>query len=138
MRLSVTDNGSGIPPHDLPYVFDPFYTTRSPGEHAGLGLATIHGAINQVGGFVEIDSSRTSGTRVDVWIPCVDVNGVEPGRMSHRWSIPDLPKAGSGPRTVLVVDDEELLLELTARILRRAGWTVLTASSAEAAITARD
>lgn len=136
VRLSVTDNGPGIAPENIPYVFDPFFTTKASNEHAGLGLATIHGAVNQVDGFVEIDSSRSTGTRVDVWIPCSDAID---GQTTHRrrdaddWVAEAKPVA-AGTLTVLVVDDERLLLDLTARILRRAGWTVLTAESAEAAI----
>jgi signal transduction histidine kinase len=129
VRLSVTDNGSGIAPDALPLVFDPFYTTKASDEHAGLGLATIHGAIAQVDGFVEVDSSRTTGTRVDVWIPCAVGDSVTP-------TVPDASVRHRAPlpHAVLVVDDEQLMLDMTARILRRAGWTVLTASSAEAAL----
>ena len=136
VRLSVTDNGPGIAAEHLPHVFDPFFTSKAADEHAGLGLATIHGAISQVGGFVEIDNSRPSGTRVDVWIPCDDSSDVasapdgEPAGMWGRTATPDGPES----LTVLVVDDERPLLDLTARILRRAGWTVLTADSAEAAV----
>lgn len=137
VRLSVTDNGPGIAVENMPYVFDPFFTTRAFNEHAGLGLATIHGAVTQVGGFVEIDSSRSTGTRIDVWIPRIDASDTPAGLRSDDAgvSVAEAAQVAAGPQTVLVVDDEQLLLDLTARILRRAGWAVLTAESAEAAMT---
>jgi nitrogen-specific signal transduction histidine kinase len=133
VRLSVTDNGPGIAAEHVPLVFEPFFTTKAVDEHAGLGLATIHGAIAQVDGFVEIDSTRSTGTRVDVWIPWTSAQADQPTANADG-PTSDGATVSAAPRTVLVVDDEQLMLNMTARILQRAGWTVLTADSGEAAV----
>ena len=71
-RLSVVDDGPGIPPEVLPRIFDPFFTTKPVGKGTGLGLAVVHGLVSQVGGAIEVGSA--GGTRFDVLLPIVEIS----------------------------------------------------------------
>jgi signal transduction histidine kinase len=75
---SITDTGRGIPPEDLPRLFDPFFTTRPPGQGTGLGLAVCHGIITRHGGTIDLDSTLGQGTTVTVRLPLVQLRAEAP------------------------------------------------------------
>jgi signal transduction histidine kinase len=133
VSIRVEDTGRGMSPQVAERAFDPFYTTRPPGEGTGLGLATVHGIVSQLKGTVHLDTGEARGTRVEVRLPLVYADA--PG--------PDRPEAeperrGSGnyrmPASLLVVDDEPLVLRSTRMLLTRLGYVVSEASSPESAL----
>jgi CheY-like chemotaxis protein len=133
--VRISDNGIGMSPETLKRAFEPFFTTKPRGEGSGLGLATVYGIVLQSGGFTKIYSDEGVGTTITVLLP------VAPAVESETPSRPDAgTRVGppTGTETVLVVDDEEGLREVTKRILIRSGYSVLTAScGTEAVNTAR-
>ncbi len=127
LSLRVTDTGTGIPPEALPQIFEPFFTTKEAGRGTGLGLATVYGIVTQAGGTIHVESDAR-GTSFEVVLPRVrDVVSEAP---RHETLTP-LPRSSG---TVLLVEDEAALRGLIARILSTAGYTVLVAESAEAAL----
>jgi PAS domain S-box-containing protein len=131
VRLRVSDTGFGIPPEVAERVFEPFFTTKPKGEGTGLGLATVYGIITQAGGRAQIASSPGAGTAFTALLP---VTFDQPSRTEQVTPAPSRRKGGE---TILVVEDEEALRDVTARILTRNGYRVLTAASgAEAFKTA--
>jgi hypothetical protein len=132
--VRISDNGAGMSPEVVNRAFEPFFTTKPRGEGSGLGLATVYGIILQSGGFTKIYSDEGVGTTITVLLPVAKIQPEKKDR--DESSVRIGPPAGT--ETVLVVDDEEGLREVTKRILTRSGYTVLTASSGTEAInTAR-
>ena len=128
VRLRVSDSGTGMSPEVAARAFEPFFTTKPKGEGSGLGLATVYGIITQAGGDIEISSTVGVGTTVSALLPAVDeVEAlVEP-------SVP--PRRLTGSETILVVEDEPAMREVTRRILVRNGYKVLTAANGPQAIS---
>jgi two-component system cell cycle sensor histidine kinase/response regulator CckA len=131
--LTVTDTGTGMTPQDQARLFEPFFTTKEIGKGTGLGLATVHSIVTQNGGSVSVASEAGRGTTFKVYFP------------SSPWcksgvaeTVRQAPAAVSRPNgrahTVLVVDDAEELRELTGKILRLEGYTVLVAGSGDEAL----
>lgn len=121
----ITDDGSGIEPDVLPRIFEPFFTTKRGGKHRGLGLAFVYGIVTNHGGGVAVSSQPGSGTSVRVYLPA-DKKFVRDGTPSTT----DL----QGTETVLMVDDEDLLLTMGQAILSAYGYRVLTANSGKKAL----
>jgi PAS domain S-box-containing protein len=128
-QLSVSDTGTGMPPDVLERVFEPFFTTKSRGHGTGLGLATVYGITAAAGGTVSIYSEPGLGTTVRVYLPVADEAITPRPRPTPR------RPTGRG-ETILVVEDEAALLEVTARILRRAGYTVVESLGGDHALDA--
>ena len=125
--LTVTDNGLGMDKDTLEHIFEPFYTTKAVGEGTGLGLAMVHGIVKQHGGHIWCYSEPGHGTTFRIYFPAlVSDEEEEPTKSSP------LPRGGS--ETILLVDDEELIRELGARILTKAGYKVITASNGREAL----
>lgn len=124
--LKVEDKGVGIAPDVLSQVFEPFFTTK--GQGTGLGLATVHGIVSKCGGSIYAESHLGKGTVFGVLLPVVEApESAAPGEV--KLSVQALVG-----RKVLVVDDQVLLAELSARILRDLGCTCYVASSASNAV----
>ena len=123
--VEISDNGSGIEPDVLPRIFEPFFTTKRTGNHRGLGLAWVYGIITNHGGGVAVSSQPGAGTSVRVYIPA-DKKFVKDNGGDTR----DL----TGTQTVLMVDDEDLLLTLGQTILSAYGYKVMTANSGQKAL----
>jgi len=126
VRLRVADTGSGIPPEIVDRVFEPFFTTKPAGDGTGLGLATVHGIVAQIGGVVHIDSVAGAGTSFTIDFPATSLSP----------SAPDVPqlRPAAGGATVLVVEDGDELRDVTRRLLARAGYEVLTAANGYQAV----
>ena len=109
--------------------FEPFFTTKPSGEGSGLGLATVYGIALQSGGYSRIYSDEGIGTSISILFPVSEDDTMSDPADGHvRHELP------LGTETILVVDDEEALREVTGRMLTRSGYTVLTASSGAQAI----
>ncbi len=118
--ISITDTGEGIAPEHLPHIFEPFYTGRAGG--VGLGLATVHGIINQARGHIWVYSEPGKGTTFKIYLPRV-YEATEPLR-AHPAETPTQP--GSG--VVLIVEDNDEVRHTMREMLRALGCTVLEAS----------
>ncbi|MBN2552337.1 MAG: GAF domain-containing protein [Spirochaetales bacterium] len=137
IRVCIGDDGPGIPEEVQPRVFDPFFTTKSPGKGTGLGLSVCHGIIGEHGGQIWLESRPGEGTRFYVQIPLVSVG-------EHAVVDADTPgdqSEASGIGRILVVEDEEVVRSMVARVLGQAGYQVETSAdgwSALEKIAARD
>ena len=117
---TVSDTGSGIPPDVLEHVFEPFYTTKGPGEGTGLGLAQVYGIVQQHGGEIDVESKVGEGTRFRIYLPAAAVSG-----QAETPDPADLPR-GRG-ETILLVEDQPEVLEVTRSMLQSLNYRVLTA-----------
>ncbi len=127
LELNVTDTGCGIEKQMLDRIFEPYFTTREKTSGTGMGLAVVHGIVNHQGGHIEVESELGKGSSFRVFFPIVkDVNmsetAVFSGELQH------------GDGTILLVDDEEQVVQVTGEILENFGYTVVGKTSAAAAI----
>jgi PAS domain S-box-containing protein len=130
VRLSVSDTGHGMSPETLARVFEPFFTTKSSGKGTGLGLSVIYGFAKQSGGEVTIYSEVGRGTTVNLYLPRADsVEARRPGE--GQAEIENVSGAGE---TILIVEDQAPVREVTMRRIEQLGYRVLEAESAVAAI----
>jgi signal transduction histidine kinase/ActR/RegA family two-component response regulator len=126
-RIRIVDTGVGMDEATLANVFEPFFTTKR-GKGTGLGLATVYGIVRQAGGAVTVKSRPGQGTTFELLFPR---GGPLDSDAPAAGSVP--AKSASGEDTVLVVDDEPRILEISARTLRARGYTVLAANGPEEA-----
>lgn len=123
IMLTVGDSGSGMSDDTLAHIFEPFFSTKAVGYGTGLGLATVYGIVRQHEGTVDVQSSPGAGTTFRIYLP-VAVSGAE-GEQNA-----DLP-AGSAPSrrsaTILLVEDNEMVMDMTRELLESYGYTVLPA-----------
>jgi two-component system cell cycle sensor histidine kinase/response regulator CckA len=127
--LSVIDDGTGIPPGIQERVFDPFFTTKEKGKGTGLGLSTVLSIVRGHGGVVTFKNGETRGTRFDVYLPALPAGE----KADTDEPVPAIP-LGSG-ETVLVVDDDFSILQITRQILESYEYRVLCANNGVAALT---
>ncbi len=121
----ITDTGCGIEAEVLPRIFEPFFSTKKANGHRGLGLAWVYGIVTNHGGGVAVSSSPGIGTSVRVYLPALRKVVQDAGAT---------PDDLRGTQTILVVDDEEMLLTMAQTILSGYGYRVLTALSGQAAV----
>lgn len=125
--LSVSDDGMGMDEQTARHIFEPFYTTKVAGKGTGLGLATVKGIVDQNGGYIDLESAPGRGTVFRILLPRTEAVARPQG--AHE-ELP--PVAGGG--TVLLVEDDDRLRELTGAILAKLGFTVLSAATPLAAL----
>ncbi|MEM9456936.1 MAG: PAS domain S-box protein [Myxococcota bacterium] len=125
--VSVTDTGTGISPEVRERIFEPFYTTKAPGEGTGLGLAVVYGIVEQHGGLVHVYSELGQGTAFKIYLPVTL-------RPASKVGTKLGPRAQGGAETVLVAEDEELVRRVVVHVLKRAGYRVLSADSGTRAL----
>ena len=125
MMLAVSDTGIGMSAETQAHVFEPFFTTKEQGKGTGLGLAMVYGTVKQSGGYIWVLSEPGQGTTFRIYLPRVD-EVKESIPVSHT---PEHLVAGT--ETILLVEDEEGVRVLAARILQRAGYQVLESTTAE-------
>jgi signal transduction histidine kinase/ActR/RegA family two-component response regulator len=131
VRISVTDTGEGMDETTLSKATDPFFTTKGPGKGTGLGLSMVHGLAAQSGGLLRIDSKPSLGTTVELWLPRAETTAISVARL------PDRPVAAAElkPCTVLVVDDDLLVLTGTGALVDDLGHRAIEAHSAAEALS---
>lgn len=129
--ISITDNGIGIEKERLSRIFEPFFTTKAPGKGTGLGLSVVFGIVKSHKGFVTVESEVGKGTTFYVYFP---VHNVMPAAetVEERQEQSAVPKGKN--ETVLIVEDEELLVELIRSMLEANGYSVLSAANGEEGI----
>lgn len=130
VMLAVTDTGVGMTPEILTRAFDPFFTTKDVGKGTGLGLSQVFGFVKQSGGHVKIYSEPGSGTTAKIYLPRSLAAGVEENRRTPAEALP----LGSAKEVVLVVEDDDRVRVVSVANLRELGYSVLHASSGEAAL----
>jgi signal transduction histidine kinase/FixJ family two-component response regulator len=123
VMLAVTDTGMGMNEEIRKHMFEPFFTTKGVGNGTGLGLATCHGIIKQSGGHIGVYSELSRGTTFKLYLPQAEQQTKIP---IQRLDSSDLPR---GTETILLVEDEPALREMAATLLRRLGYTALTAAN---------
>jgi PAS domain S-box-containing protein len=130
--MAVTDTGCGMDQEVLLRVFEPFFTTKESGKGTGLGLATVYGIVKQSGGNITVYSEVGHGTTFKVYLPLSEEAASKREIDSQESAVP------GGTETILLVEDEDSLREVTREYLQNKGYTVLVASEPSAAIEAAD
>jgi PAS domain S-box-containing protein len=130
VRLVVSDDGIGMDEHVRAHLFEPFFTTKPQGRGTGLGLPAVYGIVTQNHGRITVDSLPGRGTTIAIELPCTE-------RAAEHVEEVAVDGAG-GSETILLVEDEPLVREITARALRKAGYRVLAASGSVEALAATD
>ena len=132
IRMKVSDTGDGIRPDTIPYIFDPFYSTKARGKGTGLGLAQVYGIIKQHQGFIDVSSQLGQGTAFTIYLPALLASDVKrpPSRIETNIR-------GHG-ETILVVEDDPSAREAMSDILEMLNYQVLTATNGKEALTLFD
>ena len=134
VRLSIIDEGQGMPRETLRRIFEPFFTTKGVGKGTGLGLAQVYGFTRASGGDVRVDSEPGRGTTVSLYLP-------RTAKTPAPASLPDQPKPSQRDERhgrVLLVEDEDSVATLVAEMLHELGYDVLRAASAASALRMLD
>ena len=126
VQLTITDSGTGIDNQTLERIFDPFFTTKGMGRGTGLGLASVYGIIKSHDGYIDVTSEKGHGTTFTIFLPASE-NDVE-------GTADTAAKLIKGSGTLLVVDDEELVLKVGVNMLEKLGYTVLGAKNGTEAV----
>ena len=124
--LAISDTGVGMTPEVQQHLFEPFFTTKEIGKGTGLGLATVYGIIKQSGGDIRVQSAPGQGTTFSIFLPRVMEEAA--GSAMDRGALP------RGQEMILVVEDQEEVRQLTARVLQSLGYTVLEATDGKEAL----
>jgi CheY-like chemotaxis protein len=124
--LSVSDTGHGMSPEVREHIFEPFFTTKRVGEGTGLGLSTVYGIVTQNNGFITVDSAKGRGTVFEIYLPR------HMGEVALEAKKEEARLAGTG--TILLVEDEEMLLWMTTKLLEEIGYKVIQAGHPKDAI----
>lgn len=119
--VSVTDTGCGMSEDVLAHLFEPFFTTKQVGKGTGLGLASVYGIVKQSGGHIHVSSQIGGGTMFRIYLPVVGEPKPEP-------ALPQPRQESSGHETVLLVEDEKAVRDMTRLILQHCGYRVLEAA----------
>ncbi len=127
--LAISDNGIGMEENVQKHIFEPFFTTKEPGKGTGLGLATVHGIIKQLGGYILVYSELQHGTTFKIYLPR------EEGWSMAENTEPNVSPQGQYSETILLVEDDVTVREVTGHVLRKFGYNVIEASSEEALLS---
>ncbi|MDO8736988.1 MAG: ATP-binding protein, partial [Thermoleophilia bacterium] len=122
VMLAVSDDGRGISEEHLDQIFEPFFTTKETGKGTGLGLATVYGIVKQNSGFINVYSEPGQGTTIKIYLPKTHGEEAHPNIMFEQ-------AVSGGDETVLIVEDDPEILNISRIVLEKAGYQVLSASS---------
>ena len=125
--LTVVDTGFGMSDATKARMFEPFFTTKEVGKGTGLGLSVVYGVVRQSGGHIQVESRPDEGTTITIYLPSVSESVQEAPELVRD----ALPR---GQETILLVEDDDAVRSLAARILRDQGYTVLAEPSAAGAL----
>ena len=127
VKINVSDNGSGMDKETVSHIFEPFFTTKGINEGTGLGLATVYGIVKQNNGFINVYSEQGQGTTFSIYLP-------RHVGMTNQEQLDSVEPALCGNETILLVEDELMILQMTRAMLQRLGYTVLAAGTPSEAI----
>ena len=127
VMLSVSDTGGGMDKDTQAHIFEPFFTTKAPGQGTGLGLSTVYGIVKQSEGYIWVYSEPGKGARFKIYIPRVDA-------LAEPTSTAAESEILGGSETILLVEDDDAMRELTRSCLEGSGYAVLDAANGEAAV----
>ncbi|MDJ0723289.1 MAG: response regulator [Desulfobacterales bacterium] len=125
-HIAITDTGTGMDEDICPRIFDPFFTTKDKGRGTGLGLASAYGIVKNHGGTITVDSELGHGTTFNIFLPLSD-------KKAYR-EPPLEDKLLKGAETILLVDDEDMILNVGQAILKKLGYKVVAAKGGEQAL----
>jgi PAS domain S-box-containing protein len=128
VKIVVRDDGCGMGEDVRAHLFEPFFTTKGVGSGTGLGLATVYGIVKQNQGAIDVASEPGAGTTITIYLPRYVADAPQAGRPESA------APAERGKETILVVEDEPAILKLTARMLQKLGYAVVTATTPGEAI----
>jgi PAS domain S-box-containing protein len=128
VQLTVSDTGCGMDAETQKRIFEPFFTTKEQGKGTGLGLATVHGIVNQSGGHIYVYSELGSGSCFKIYLPRAD-QAAEPAK-----GRPADEHHTRGTETILLVEDEAMVRDLTLEVLKECGYTVIPAERPDEAL----
>ena len=126
VKISLTDTGIGMDEITRKRIFEPFFTTQEPGKGTGMGLSAAYGIIQNHGGTIDVYSEKGKQTTFHIYLPATEKQQIKEVQVAEL-----RPKE---EKTLLLVDDEEMILEVTRRLLEKLGYTVLAARSGKEAI----
>ena len=126
VKISVTDTGVGIDRETQKRIFEPFFTTKEMGRGTGLGLASVYGIVKSHGGYINVYSELDQGTTFTIYLPASGKEAIEDESITA-----DIVK---GTGTILLIDDEKMILAVGRELLEELGYTVLPALSGQEAI----
>jgi CheY-like chemotaxis protein len=129
VKLAVSDNGRGMDAEMLSQIFEPFFTTKEMGKGTGLGLATVYGAVKQNNGFIDVKSEPgDGGTTFKIYLPR------HAAKATPRIERQQEPTPTGGGETILLVEDEPAVLEITTVMLQEMGYAVIAVGTPGEAI----
>jgi len=126
VKITVTDTGIGMDENTRQRIFEPFFTTKEMGRGTGLGLATVYGIVKGHGGMINVYSEKGHGTTFNIYLPATTKNIIEEKTVERQIL--------NGNETVLLVDDEDIVIDVSRQILEMLGYKVLVAKSGQEAI----
>ena len=126
IKITIADTGVGMDEETQQRIFDPFFTTREKGRGTGLGLASVYGIVKNHKGFIDVASRQGQGTRFEVYFPAT----LKAAALQNK----STDKLSRAIETVLLVDDEEMIIDVGARMLTKLGYEVLTARNGAEAV----
>jgi len=129
LKLMVSDTGHGMDNVVMEKIFDPYFTTKSPGEGTGIGLAVVHGIVKSHGGHIKVDSKIGEGTAFHIYLPLIETGPSEPRAITAE-PVP------TGTERILFVDDQSDIVFMTQQILERLGYQVTSRTSSLEALEA--
>jgi two-component system cell cycle sensor histidine kinase/response regulator CckA len=127
IKIAVTDTGVGIDNENQERIFEPFFTTKEMGRGTGLGLAAVYGVIKNHGGYIDVSSEKNKGTTFTIYLPASRKQVVEK-------KMDETPALSKGIGTILLIDDEEMIIDVGQELLQELGYNVLLARSGYEAI----
>jgi len=126
IKISIADTGPGINEKILDKIFEPFFTTKEVGKGTGLGLASAFGIVKNHGGFIDVKSVKGEGARFDIYLPATDE-----ADLSEEAPVEEV---ATGTETILVIDDEDVIVDVCQSILKKLGYQVIVARGGKVGI----
>ncbi|MDD2856528.1 MAG: ATP-binding protein, partial [Desulfuromonadaceae bacterium] len=130
IMLTVSDNGCGMDNKTLEHIFEPFFSTKALGSGTGLGLSTVYGIVRQHDGMVNVQSTPGNGTSFIIYLPKAKIDH----EVTNSSEISDTERVTAASATILLVEDNEMVMDMTRELLESCGYTVLSAWLPEEAL----